>query len=301
MLAISQQATLETRQAKHEPRSPGRTAPHLAHRSRRGPRQPRNSTNSSPISPAAPPAGGAPPSTTMDREQAAIVIATVAETRSTWQINHVRAEAQRQLRHTGHHDGATAVTASSTPRWPATASPCHRRRHRDGRARRAAPPRRRQRLHPPRHRGLHQRRRDGRRAAHPGRRRQRGGRVADPASIERRCSNSAPDTAFDLNDGQAALVRDDGHLRRPRCSWHWPPPAPAKPPPWPRSPPPGATAAATSSALPPPRQRPKCSPKTSAPPPTPSPNSSPRQPADRAPAAPTIPPANGSTKSAPTR
>ena len=43
------------------------------------------------------------------REQAATVIATVAQTRATWQINHVRAEAQRLLRYADHHGGKRAV------------------------------------------------------------------------------------------------------------------------------------------------------------------------------------------------
>jgi hypothetical protein len=104
-LALSQQATLETRQAKHEPRS-------LAEQ--------RHEWRSEAIAAlgghreldsmvAAVTSGRVP----RDRvsvteqwvaEQAATVISTVSASRSTWQINHVRAEVSRVLRYTDCHD-----------------------------------------------------------------------------------------------------------------------------------------------------------------------------------------------------
>ena len=43
------------------------------------------------------------------REQAAAVIATVAESRATWTVNHVRAQAQRVLRYANHPGGPDLV------------------------------------------------------------------------------------------------------------------------------------------------------------------------------------------------
>jgi conjugative relaxase-like TrwC/TraI family protein len=110
MLALSQQASLETRQTKHEPRSLAeqrhtwrtealeilgsqRQLSHLIAdiTSHTAPRHRRAITDN------------------WLREQAATVIRTVAETRPTWQINHVRAETQRLLRYTDHHGGSEVV------------------------------------------------------------------------------------------------------------------------------------------------------------------------------------------------
>jgi conjugative relaxase-like TrwC/TraI family protein len=110
MLALSQQATLQTRQAKHEPRSLAeqrhswRTqaievvgsqhklskliAEITGHNSRRR----RSAITNKWL-----------------HEQATTVIANVAETRSTWQVNHIRAEAQRLLRYLDHPGGPEVV------------------------------------------------------------------------------------------------------------------------------------------------------------------------------------------------
>ena len=110
MLAISQQATLETRQAKHEPRSLAeqrhtwRTeAIEIIGSQRKLSRLIAEITGHS--------AGRQQRDTTAEwvDEQAAAVIATVCQSRSTWQINHVRAETQRLLRYTNHHGGAHVV------------------------------------------------------------------------------------------------------------------------------------------------------------------------------------------------
>ncbi|MCV7235988.1 MobF family relaxase [Mycobacterium branderi] len=109
MVALSQRATLDTRQAKHEPRS-------LAEQ--------RHMWRGEAIEVV----GGQRELTAMiaevtqqaDRqrvaitdkwvyEQAAKVIATVSQTRANWQINHVRAEAQRLLRYTDHVGGPDVV------------------------------------------------------------------------------------------------------------------------------------------------------------------------------------------------
>lgn len=109
MAALSQRATLDTRQAKHEPRS------HAEQRHMwRGE--------------AIEVVGGQRELTALiaevtqqaDRErvaitdkwvheQAAKVIATVCQTRANWQINHVRAEAQRLLRYANHPGGSAVV------------------------------------------------------------------------------------------------------------------------------------------------------------------------------------------------
>lgn len=106
MLALSQQATLETRHAKHEPRSLAEQR-HTWHTeaveilgSRTAVTDLITRTTGHPLTQPHPPM-------TADwiDDQAAAIVATVAQTRSTWQINHVRAEAQRRLRYTGrHHD-----------------------------------------------------------------------------------------------------------------------------------------------------------------------------------------------------
>jgi conjugative relaxase-like TrwC/TraI family protein len=110
MLTISQQATLETRQAKHEPRS-------LAEQRHTWQTQAVEIVGSRrKLSKLIAEATGGnrtrqQPAITEKwvREQAATVIANVAETRSVWQINHVRAEAQRLLRYLDHPGGATVV------------------------------------------------------------------------------------------------------------------------------------------------------------------------------------------------
>ena len=172
MLALSQQATLETRQAKHEPRSLAeqrhvwRTqAIEVLGRQRALTDMIAAVTNQ----------GIAQDLAITDKwvhEQAAAVIATVSDARATWTVNHVRAEAQRVLRYADHPGGPQAADPHRGGRpFAAQHRLDHPRRHREKRAAGAAPPRRCQRLHPPRLHRLHQHRHPGRRAAHSGRRR----------------------------------------------------------------------------------------------------------------------------------
>ena len=109
MLALSQQATLETRQAKHEPRS-------LAEQRHAWRVQAVEVLDSQRALTAmiANATGQALPQhlTLTDHwveEQAAAVIATVAANRATWTVNHVRAQAQRALRYANHPGGPDLV------------------------------------------------------------------------------------------------------------------------------------------------------------------------------------------------
>ena len=171
MLALSQQATLETRQAKHEPRS-------LAEQRHVWRVQAVEVLGSqraltAMIADATSQAVGQQVEIT-DKwisEQAAAVIATVAQTRATWTVNHVRAQAQRALRYANHPGGpelVNRIVASALGEHSITLT-THADTEKNEPAV-AAPPRRFQRLHPPRHHRLHQRGHHGRRAAHPGRR-----------------------------------------------------------------------------------------------------------------------------------
>ena len=97
-LQLAQQATLETREAKHEPRSLAeqRTAWHTeAAETLGGPDAVQNM-----ITHALNPSSAASPAVDADwvAATAAKVLATVEERRSTWQSWHVRAEAHRHLR-----------------------------------------------------------------------------------------------------------------------------------------------------------------------------------------------------------
>lgn len=104
MIALSQQATLETRQAKHAPRS-------LAEQRQTWRTEAIEALGSqhavtAAISTALTPAARRQHQIVTDEwvtEQAGAVIARVSAARSTWAINHVRAEAQRILRQTDHH------------------------------------------------------------------------------------------------------------------------------------------------------------------------------------------------------
>jgi conjugative relaxase-like TrwC/TraI family protein len=124
MLAISQQATLQTRQAKHEPRSLAeqrhtwRTqAVEVVGSQRKLSKLIADITGQT--------TGRRRTATTGTwvREQAATVLANVAETHSTWRVNHIRAEAQRLLRYLITPAAPTSSTASSPPPFPSTASP----------------------------------------------------------------------------------------------------------------------------------------------------------------------------------
>jgi conjugative relaxase-like TrwC/TraI family protein len=105
MLALSQQATLETRQAKHEPRSLAeqrhawRTQAIEVLGSQRALTSMVADVTHPPVSQREKVTGK------WVNEQAAHVIATVAQNRATWTVNHVRAEAQRLLRYANHPGG----------------------------------------------------------------------------------------------------------------------------------------------------------------------------------------------------
>ena len=110
MLALSQQATLQTRQSKHEPRSLAeqrhtwRTqAVEIVGSQRKLSKLIADITGHH--------RGRQRAAITKKwvHEQAGIVIANVAETRSTWQVNHIRAEAQRLLRYLDHPGGPEVV------------------------------------------------------------------------------------------------------------------------------------------------------------------------------------------------
>lgn len=150
MLALSQQATLETRQAKHEPRSLAEqrhawrvAAVEVLGSQRALTAMVADVTNQSPSQQVA----------ITDQwvdEQAAAVIATVSENRATWTVNHVRAQAQRALRYANHPGGpdlVNRIVASALAAHSITLSS-----HADTekkRASAAAAARRFQRLHPP--------------------------------------------------------------------------------------------------------------------------------------------------------
>lgn len=109
MLALSQQATLDTRQAKHEPRSLAEQrhtwraeAIEAIGSQRQLTKLIADITNQAVRSPVA----------ITDKwvhDQAAKVIAAVSQKRATWQINNVRAEAQRLLRYSDHPGGPQLV------------------------------------------------------------------------------------------------------------------------------------------------------------------------------------------------
>lgn len=109
MLALSQQATLDTRDAKHEPRSLGeqrhvwRAQAIEVLGSNRAVTAMVTAATSQPI-----PQRVAVSAEWVDTA-ARQVLATLAETRATWQPNHVRAEAQRILRYADHPGGPELV------------------------------------------------------------------------------------------------------------------------------------------------------------------------------------------------
>ncbi|MFQ2879402.1 MobF family relaxase [Mycobacterium sp. MS3] len=108
-LALSQQANLDTRQAKHEPRSLAEQrhtwraqATEILGSQRAISDMVADATHSGPH---------IHPEVTEEwlHTQAAAVITTVAETRAAWTINHIRAEAQRHLRNADHPGGPELV------------------------------------------------------------------------------------------------------------------------------------------------------------------------------------------------
>ena len=271
IIALAQQATLESREAKHEPRS-------LAEQ--------RHTWRTQAVEVLGRPGLNQMLADTLagpDRTQSAPdvdaqwvaarageLIATVSEARSTWQRHHVRAEALRQVRAHGlAHDGALS-SASPTPHWgkrfrcrtpaspiPIWVSPSHcvaatAPACTAATASRSTPARRRW---PP-------------------------------------SGASCPPSVAKTVDGPP-LAMSNWHWRirrpeaarstpaRPPWSRRWRPadavsrsrwrrPEPARPPRWPHLRTPGAARAATSSAWPRPPTRRSCSARTSARPPTPS-------------------------------
>ncbi|OPX08287.1 MobF family relaxase, partial [Mycobacterium sp. AT1] len=105
MLALSQQATLETRQAKHAPRSLAEQR-HVWRSEAVGTLGSHRDVDAMVAAVTAGTASRERVTVTHDwvAEQAAAVIDTVSASRSTWQVNHVRAEVSRVLRYTGCHD-----------------------------------------------------------------------------------------------------------------------------------------------------------------------------------------------------
>ena len=119
MLALSQQATLETRHAKHEPRSLAEQRQHWRTEAVGvlGSHRDLDTLIASLTGKAA--SRSAPPVTEeWVQQQAAAVIATVSAGRATWQINHVRAEVSRLLRYTNqpHSPGAGRPHRHRRPR-----------------------------------------------------------------------------------------------------------------------------------------------------------------------------------------
>lgn len=109
MLALSQRATLETRQAKHEPRSLGEQrhvwrvqAVEVLGSQRALTAMVADVTNQAVSQ-------RVEITDKWVHEHAAAIIATVSESRATWTINHVRAEAQRELRYANHPGGPELV------------------------------------------------------------------------------------------------------------------------------------------------------------------------------------------------
>ncbi|WP_459963174.1 MobF family relaxase, partial [Mycobacterium avium] len=109
MLALTQQATLETRQAKHEPRS--RAEQRHTWRVQAIEVLGSQQALTAMIANATGQIVSQQAEITDEwiSEQAAAVIATVAANRATWTVNHVRAQAQRALRYANHPGGPDLV------------------------------------------------------------------------------------------------------------------------------------------------------------------------------------------------
>ena len=105
MLALSQQATLETRQAKHEPRSLAEQRHAWRTQAIEVLGSQRALTNMIAAITNQAVTQHVAITDAWVHEQAAAVIATVSEARATWMVNHVRAEAQRVLRYADHPGG----------------------------------------------------------------------------------------------------------------------------------------------------------------------------------------------------
>jgi conjugative relaxase-like TrwC/TraI family protein len=109
MLALSQQATLETRQAKHEPRSVAEQRHSWRAQAIEVLGSQHALTNMVADITNMPAEQHATITAAWVDEQAAKAIATVSHTRATWTVNHVRAEAQRLLRYHDHPGGPELV------------------------------------------------------------------------------------------------------------------------------------------------------------------------------------------------
>ena len=150
MLALSQQATLETRQAKHEPRSLAEQRHAWRAQAIEVLGSQRALTNmvadiTNPLL-----AEHVTVTDTWVNEQAAKVIATVAQARATWTVNHVRAEAQRAVRYANHPGGpelANRIVAGALGEHSIVLTSYADTEMNEPAS--TAPPRRRQRLHPP--------------------------------------------------------------------------------------------------------------------------------------------------------
>ena len=158
MLALSQQATLDTRAAKHEPRSLGEQRHVWRAQAIEVVGSNRAVTAMVAHATSQPVQVHADITAEWVDNAARQVLATITETRATWQPNHVRAEAHRVLRYADHPCGPDLVERIVTAALDEHSIALdQQRRHRQKRTRPAAPPRRRQHLHPPRNRHLHQR------------------------------------------------------------------------------------------------------------------------------------------------
>lgn len=109
LLALSQQATLETRQGKHEPRSLGEQRHTWRTQAIKVLGSQRDLTAMIAAATHRDPPVRAVITPEWINDQAAQVITRVAENRATWTINHVRAQAQRHLRCADHPGGAELV------------------------------------------------------------------------------------------------------------------------------------------------------------------------------------------------
>ena len=297
-IALGQQATLETRQAKHAPRSEeeqrrawraeAEAGAGLTRRGRRDgrardpePREPPCERScerrGEPACEAAvASADGSPGAGWTDTARQ--IVEVVSAERATWQIWHLRAEAQRQVRGADLRAGRPGRHRR----------PARQRRHRDHCVTIDDPD---PLLAPGRHpcAAAAGRRRVGLPAARPPSLHLGGGRPRGAATCwPRRSARGAPAgqrgrrvrgdhgrrprVASPLDSAQRNLVRDL-LVSGAACSWPSPRPAPARPPPWVCSPTPGAAAAARSSGLAPPRSPPSSWARPSAIPPRPWPSS----------------------------
>ena len=249
-IALAQQATLESREAKHEPRSLAEQRQTWRaeaievlggrHQLTQMIGQALSTRRHHTLTPATP---------EWISTQGEKAITTVAMTRSTWQRHHVLAEAQRIVRSTGH---AADDTLAQRITAAALAEPISLPLARidDGDMGEPAALRRRDGSSVytrTRNRPLHQRRDPLGRAAHPARRHPRRG----PHRRQTRTSRSRSRTPLPAAR-TSTLARLPWSPKWPPTAaasrLHSPRPAQERPPPWPRCRTPGATPAAPCSA-----------------------------------------------------